>query len=78
MGNHCAEPMRNRVKDRAVHGLGIARRVDQDAADRVFGGDVSVTQAQPIVEISVEAFETVGSRACCGASEPDFDGQIQN
>ena len=72
--NRCAEPMCNRVKDRAVHSLRVARCVDQDTADRIFGGDVSVTQAQAIVEISAEAFEAVGGRACCGASKPDFDG----
>ena len=77
-GQPHAQSLLDRREHSAVHRLRIARRVDQDAAGRVVGGDLAEPLAQPFVEIAVEALEPVGGRARGGAGEPDFDRQIED
>jgi hypothetical protein len=66
----------DRSSHHSVHPLRVTRGVDQDATDRVLGGNLPEPFAKSFMEVAVEAFEPVGGRARGCTGEPDLDRQI--
>ena len=77
-GNSDTEPVRDRVEDGSMHGLRVARCIDQDTAGRIIGRNSLKTVPEPFVESVIEAFETVGGRASGGTSQAGFHRKIEN
>ena len=61
--------------------VGIGIGVDQDAALRIFGGDLPVGVAQVLMELNIfrlEAIRHAAAAAGGGALQADLNGDIQN